>query len=216
MKFQINIYKPGKGGKAIKGMKAIPKEPTPTRLPLFIFLGLILLIVLGFAYVYSTQIGTLTRRMRGDQKQIRILRQFLTEVKDGESEQSGVKLLLVEWQGQRVVWKDKLVELSRLVPDDIRLTHLSLETVERTPDRTKPRQKVREKVLIIRGEMQPAPGQESLDHIARLIMNLNESAAFNTDFEPLALVYTQRVQTREREFMEFELSGRLQSKPRKG
>ena len=216
MKFQINIYKPGKGGKAIKGMKAIPKEPTPTRLPLFIFLGLILLIVLGFAYVYSTQIGTLTRRMRGDQKQIRILRQFLTEVKDGESEQSGVKLLLVEWQGQRVVWKDKLVELSRLVPDDIRLTHLGLETVERTPDRTKPRQKVKEKVLIIRGEMQPAPGQESLDHIARLIMNLNESAAFNTDFEPLALVYTQRVQTREREFMEFELSGRLQSKPRKG
>ena len=216
MRFQINIYKPGKGGKAIKGMKAIPKEPTPTRLPLFIFLGLILLIVLGFAYVYSTQIGTLTRRMRGDQKQIRILRQFLTEVKDGESEQSGVKLLLVEWQGQRVVWKDKLVELSRLVPDDIRLTHLGLETVERTPDRTKPRQKVKEKVLIIRGEMQPAPGQESLDHIARLIMNLNESAAFNTDFEPLALVYTQRVQTREREFMEFELSGRLQSKPRKG
>jgi Tfp pilus assembly protein PilN len=211
MKFQINIYKPGKVGKSIKGIKAIPKESSPSRVRTFIFVGLILLVVLGFAYLYSVQIATLKRRMRGDQKQVTMLRQLMTEVKAGESQKSGVKNLLLELQGRRVLWKGKLVELSRLVPDEIRLTHLSLETVEKTPDRKKPRQKVKETILTVRGEIQPTPGQESLDHVARLIMNLNASPVFKQDFEPLALVYTQRVKTRERESTEFELSGRLQS-----
>ena len=216
MKFQINIYRPGKRRKAIKGMKTVPKEPSPTRLPLFVFLGMILLVVLGFAYLYSAQITTLKRRIRGDQRQIMILRQFLNEVKEGQGQKSGVNALLIEWREQRVLWKGKLVELSRLVPDDIRLTHVNLETVEKTPDRRKPREKVQERVLTIRGEIQPVAGHESLDRVARLIINLNESPAFERDFEPLALVYTQRVKTREREFTEFELRGRLQSTPKKG
>lgn len=216
MKFQINIYKPGKKGKAVKGMKAIPREPSPTRLPLFIFLGMIMLIVLGFAYFYSGQISTLKRRIRTDHKQIMILRQFLNEVKEGQNQKSGVNTLLLQLLGKRVLWKDKLVELGRLVPDDIRLTHLSIETVEKTPDRRRPREKVKETVLTIKGEIPTTPGQKPLDHIAHLITSVNESPAFNEDFEPMVLVYTQRVKTRDREYMEFELSGRLQEKTKAG
>lgn len=204
MRFQINIYKPGKRPKV-----KIPREPSPTRLPLFIFLGMIMLVALGFAYLYSVQIAPLKRKMQADQKQIMILRGFLKEIEEGQNQKSGVEALLLQVQGQRVLWKDKLVELSRLVPEDIRLTHLSVDVVEKTPDRKKPREKVKETLMTVKGEILTTPEQESLDHIARLITNLNESPAFSGDFEPMALVYTQRVKTGKREFMEFELSGRL-------
>lgn len=204
MRFQINIYKPGKRPKV-----KIPREPTPTRLRLHIFLGMIMLVVLGFAYLYSAQIAPLKRRIRADQKQIMIVRGFLKEVKEGQNQKSGVEALLLQVQGQRVLWKDKLVELSQLVSEDIRLTHLSVDVVETTPDRKKPREKVKETILTMKGEILTTPEQESLDHIARLITNLNESPAFSTDFDPMALVYTQRVKTGKREYMEFELSGRL-------
>jgi hypothetical protein len=115
-----------------------------------------------------------------------------------------------------VLWKDKLIELSRLVPDSIQLTRMNVEIVEETPDQRKPRQKEKHTVLTMKGEILTTPDQESLDNIARLIMNLNESAAFNNDFEPLALVYTQRVKTRKHEIMEFELSGRLRPKSKEG
>ena len=204
MRFQINIYKPGKRPKV-----KIPREPTPTRLRLHIFLGMIMLVVLGFAYLYSAQIAPLKRRIQADQKQIMILRGFLKEVEEGQNQKSGVEALLLQVQGQRVLWKDKLVELSQLVPGDIRLTHLSVDVVETTPDRKKPREKVKETILTMKGEILTTPEQESLDHIARLITNLNESPAFSTDFDPMALVYTQRVKTGKQEYMEFELSGRL-------
>ncbi len=214
MKFQINIYKPGRRGKEIKEAKAVPKEPSPSRVPIFVFVGIIILIVLGYGYLYSGQIATLKRKMRSDQKQIVMLRQFLTQV--DTNQKSGVNTLLARLAGQRVLWKEKLVDLSRLVPDDIRLTRLSMEEVEKTPDPKQPRRKVKETVLTIKGETLAAPGKDSLDHIARLITNLNESSTFSGDFEPLALVYTQRVKTRDREFMEFELSGRLLQKPAEG
>lgn len=204
MRFQINIYKPGKRPKV-----KIPREPTPTRFRLQIFLGMIMLVVLGFAYLYSAQIAPRKRRIQADQKQIMILRGFLKEVEEGQNQKSGVEALLLQVQGQRVLWKDKLVELSQLVPEDIRLTHLSVDVVETTPDRKKPREKVKETILTMKGEILTTPEQESLDHIARLITNLNESPAFSTDFDPMALVYTQRVKTGKREYMEFELSGRL-------
>ncbi len=216
MKFQINIYKPSRRAKAIKTANALPKEPSPSRLPLFIFVGMIALIVLGYTYLYLGKVTTLKRRMRGDQKQIMTLRQVLNDLKEGQSQKSGIEAVLVRLEGQRILWKDKLVELSRLIPDDIHLTHLSLGTVEKTPDRKRPLKKVKETVLLIKGETLRDPGKDSLDHIARLIMNLNESRAFNRDFEPIALVYTQRVRRRDREFMEFELSGRFREEPKKG
>ncbi len=216
MKFQINIYKARKRAKAAKGVKALPKEPSPNRLPIFVFFGMIMLIILGYAFLYSREIATVKRKMRADQKQIMMLQQFLDQVGKNQGKKSGAEALLVQLAGQRVLWKDKLVELSQLIPDDIRLTRLSMDVVEKTPDRRNPRKKVKETVLTIKGETLTTPGQDSLDHIARLIMNLNESAIFSSDFEPLALVYTQRVKTRDREFMEFELAGRLQQKPTKG
>lgn len=205
MKFQINVYKPGK-----RPTVKIPREASsPTRLPLFIFVGMIVLILMGFAYLYTAQVGTLKRKMRADQKQIMMLRQFLTESNTGQNKIVGVEDLLLQVKGERVLWKDKLIELSRLIPDGIRLTQLNMEIVEKTPDRTRPRQKVKETILTMKGEMLSPPGQESLDQIARLIMKLNESAAFKSDFEPMELVYTHRAKTKDREFMEFELSGRL-------
>jgi len=216
MKFQINIYKPGKRTKAIKGMKGIPRERRLARLPFFLFLGAIVLVVMAFVYLYSTQIRTMDRRIRGDRKQILMLRQFLNQAKEGQNQKSDLGTVFVELQQKRVLWKDKLVELSRLVPDDIHLTQLTMETVEKTPDRKKPRLKVKETVLTIKGEVLPKGGQGSLDHVAHLIKNLNESPTFKSDFEPLALVYTQRVITREREYVEFKLTGRLHDLWQKG
>jgi Tfp pilus assembly protein PilN len=211
VKFQINIYKPGRRAKV-----RIPRDPTPTRLPLFIFLGAIVLILLGFAYLYSARIGTLKQTMRADKKQIMMLRQFLQESRTDQGEKGGVKDLLLQVRQQRVLWKDKLIELSRLVPDSIQLTRMNVETVEETPDPKHPRHKEKHTVLTMKGEILTTPDQESLDRIARLIMKLNESAVFNNDFGPLALVYTQRVKTRDHEIMEFELSGRLRSKSKEG
>jgi Tfp pilus assembly protein PilN len=215
MKFQINIYKPGKKGKEARHVKAVPKESIPTRLPVFIFIGIIMLILLAFAYFYSWKIAPLKREMRADQKRIILLSQLLNQGGENRGQKSGVDEVLVRLAAQRVLWKGKLVELSHMVPDDIRLTRLTMDIVEKTPDRRKPRIKVKETVLTIKGETLTTPGQDSLDHVARLILNLNESPSFYRDFEPLALVYTQRVKTREREFMEFELTGRLQQKWRK-
>jgi Tfp pilus assembly protein PilN len=216
MKFQINIYKPGKRTKAIKGMKGIPRERRPTRLPFFLFLGAIVLVVMAFVYLYSTQIRTMDRRIRADRKQILMVREFMNQAKEGQNQKSDVGSVLVELQEQRVLWKDKLVELSRLVPDEIRLTQLTMETVEKRPDRKNPRLKVEETVLTIKGEIVPKERQESLDHVAHLIKDLNESPTFKRDFEPFTLVYTQQVITREREYVEFKLTGRLHDVRQKG
>ncbi|MBW2120687.1 MAG: hypothetical protein JRH07_02430 [Deltaproteobacteria bacterium] len=211
MKFQINVYKPGR-----RPSIRIPHEPSPTRWIMLILLGAIGLIFLGFAYFYSGQILTLKRKIRADQKQIAILRQCMKEIETEENEQSELEALLAQVRTKRVLWTDKLVDLSRLVPEEIRLTGLSLETIEKRPDRKNPRKKVKETVLTINGQVLTKPGQESLDHIARLIMSLNEASTFSRDFEPLGLVYTQRVKTREREFMEFEVSARLHPASEKG
>lgn len=211
MKFQINIYKPSRRPKV-----KIPREPSPNRAPLFMFLGSIVLILLAFTYLYSTEVATLKRKARADRRQIMMLQQFLEETKEGKNSRSGTRALLQEIQRKRVLWKDKLVELSRLVPEEIRLTRVSMKEIEKTPDKKKPRQKVKETVLTMKGEILATPGEESLDHIARLIMRLNESPAFKTSFEPLTLVYTQRMKTKKREFMEFELRGRLRSPSGKG
>jgi len=211
VKFQINVYKPGR-----RPSIRIPHEPSPTRWIMLILLGAIGLIFLGFAYFYSGQILTLKRKIRADQKQIAILRQCMKEIETEENEQSELEALLAQVRTKRVLWTDKLVDLSRLVPEEIRLTGLSLETIEKRPDRKNPRKKVKETVLTINGQVLTKPGQESLDHIARLIMSLNEASTFSRDFEPLGLVYTQRVKTREREFMEFEVSARLHPASEKG
>jgi hypothetical protein len=171
---------------------------------------------MAFAYLYWGKIGTLKRRMRADHEQIMVLKQFLDEMEQGHGKKRGVEALLLELQDERVLWNGKLLELSQMIPNEIHLTYLGLEVVERTPDPLKPRQKVEETVLTMKGEIPAKSGEESLDHIARLIMKLNDSPAFSDDFEPMALVYTELVKSRAREFMEFELSGRLRAASAKG
>jgi Tfp pilus assembly protein PilN len=218
MKFQVNIYKPDKKSKKKIKAPKLPGEPSRSHVSLLVFVGALLLILLGSVYLYMGKIATLKRRTMEDQKQIGILQQYINQAGEDQNKNSGLEVALARFQDQRVLWKDKLVELSRLTPDAIRLTWLSLDIVEKVPDRKKPQEKVKETVLTIKGETLANPGKESLGEIARFIVQLNASPVFNGDFESIALVDTHLVKagTGGRELMEFELSGSLQRERKKG
>lgn len=207
MRFQINIYRPGKKPKKVPKPKGEER-----RISVAILVPLMFLLLLGITFAYIKGSSSLDRKMRMNRHE----KNYLTgQLKQAEEE---LKKAMEEWslisklQVRRVEWHQKLMDLSKIVPGDLWLTDLSIKTTEK---RKKGSREVEEEThLTIKGVTVPVLGQEPLDSIARLISSLNSLDSFRRDFEPATLVYTHLSRGKERELMEFEISSKLKGKPK--
>lgn len=207
MKFQINIYRPGKKPKKVPKSKGEER-----RISVAILIPLMFLLLLGISFAYMTASASLDRRMQMNRRQKTYLSGQLKQVESELGKALEEQGLISKLQVKRVEWHQKLMDLSTIMPDDLWLTDLSIKTTEK---RKKGSREVEEEThLIIKGVTVPVLGQEPLNSIARVISSLNSLDSFRRDFEPATLVYTHLSRGKERELMEFEISSKLKGKPK--
>jgi Tfp pilus assembly protein PilN len=207
MRFQINIYRPGKKPKKVPKPKGEER-----RISVAILIPLMFLLLLGIAFAYVKTSASLDRRMQMNRRQKVYLSGQLKEVDSDLRKAAEERGLISKLQVKRVEWNQKLMDLSKTMPDDLWLTDLSIKTTEK---RKKGSREVEEEThLIIKGVTVPMEGQGRLDSIARLISSLNNLDSFQRDFEPATLVYTHLSRGKERDLMEFEISSKLKGKPK--
>ncbi len=209
MKFQINIYRPG------RKPKKVPRPTGPTgeerQISIAILIPLMFLLLLGIIFAYMRASTSLDRKMQMNRREISYLRAQLEKQED-DLIKAREKLRLIErLQVKRVEWFQKLMDLSEIMPDDLWLTDLSMKT---TKKQKKGSREVEEEIyLIIKGVTVSVLGRQPLDSIAKLISSLNNLESFQRDFDPATLVTYQLSRERGRELMEFETSSRLKEKP---
>ncbi|MFQ5842498.1 MAG: hypothetical protein ACE5I8_08685 [Thermodesulfobacteriota bacterium] len=203
MRFQINIYRPGRKPKRAPMPKG---EERRLSIAILIPLMILLLLVISFAHmeVFSP---SLDRKIQMNRARKIYLNGQLSQVERDLEKFSNEAELLSKLHVKRILWSRKLVDLTRVMPDDLWLTDLSIKTIEKKMKASK--QVEKETYLTIKGITLPIPGREPLDSIAQLILALNASKPFNQDFEPVKLVYTHLSREKDRDIMEFELSSRL-------
>ena len=207
MRFQINIYRPGKKPKKVPKPKGEER-----RISVAILIPLMFLLLLGIAFAYVKTSASLDRTMQMNRRQKVYLSGQLKEVDSDLRKAAEERRLISKLQVKRVEWNQKLMDLSKTMPDDLWLTDLSIKTTEK---RKKGSREVEEEThLIIKGVTVPMEGQGRLDSIARLISSLNNLDSFQRDFEPATLVYTHLSRGKERDLMEFEISSKLKGKPK--
>ncbi len=210
MKFQINIYRPGR-----KRPGKVPRPTGPTgeerQISIAILIPLMFLMLMGIIFVYTRASTSLDRKMQMNRREISYLRAELKKQED-DLEKAREKLRLIKrLQVKRVEWFQKLIDLSEIVPDELWLTDLSLKT---TKKQKKGSREVEEEIyLVIKGVTVSVLGRQPLDSIAKLISSLNNLESFQRDFDPATLVTYQLSRERGRELMEFETSSRLKERP---
>lgn len=208
MKFQINIYRPGRKPKKVPKPKGEERRISVAIIIPLIFLllvGIILLPKWGFMDASSS----LDRRMHMNRRQKTYLIDVLSKAEEDLKKATKERELISSLQVKRIEWSQKLVDLSEIMPDDLWLTDLSLKTIEKRTSK----QVQEETYLTIKGVSVPMAGREPLDSIARLILSLNGLDSFKRDFEPVKLMGTKLSRKERRELMEFELSSRLKGGP---
>ena len=202
MKFQINIYRPG------RSPKQVPKPKGEERsISIAILIPLMILLLLGISFAYIRASSSLDRRMQMNRREKTYLSGELSQMEKDLEKAANENLFLDKLQVKRVLWSQKLEDLSKIMPEDIWLIDLSIKTIEKKKRASK--QVEKETYLTIKGATVPKPGREALDSIAQLILSLNSSKFFRQDFEPVKLVYTHLSKEKYREIMEFELSSKL-------
>jgi hypothetical protein len=202
VRFQINIYRPGKKPKKVPRPKGEER-----RISVGVLIPLLFLLLLGISFGYMKASSSLDRKMRMNRHEKTYLTGQLQQRKE-ESKKADEELRLIsKLQIKRVEWFQKLVDLSEITPDDLWLTDLSIKTVEKRKRGSK--EVDEETYLTVKGVTVPIPGREPLHSIAGLISSLNSLDSFGRDFEPATLVYTNRSREKERELMEFEISSKL-------
>ncbi len=202
MKFQINIYRPGRRPKQVPKPKGEER-----RISIAILIPLMILLLLGISFAYMRASSSLDRRVHMNRSQKIYLRGELSQMEKDLEKTTNENLFLDKLQVKRVLWAQKLEDLSKIMPEDIWLIDLSTKTIEKKERASK--QVEKETYLTIKGATVPKPGREALDSIAQLILSLNSSKSFRQDFEPVNLVYTHLSKEKYREIMGFELSSKL-------
>jgi hypothetical protein len=183
VRFQINIFRPGKKPKKVPR----PKEEE-RRISVVVLIPLLFLLLLGISFAYMKASASLDRRMQWNRRQKVYLGGQLKQVEEDQKKAE-----------------------EELTPDDLWLTDLSIKTIEKRKRGS--REVEEETYLTVKGVTVPMPGREPLQSIARLISSLNSLDSFGRDFEPATLVYTNRSREKDRELMEFELSSKLKGGP---
>jgi len=202
VRFQINIYRPGRGPK---------KVPTPKgeerRISIAILIPLMAFLLLGTIFFYVKLSSSLDRKIKMHRTQRVYLSGQLSQVERDLEKATEERGLISKLQVKKVEWSQKLMDLSKIMPDDLWLTNLSIKTTEK---RKKGSRDVEEETyLTIKGVTVPMPGREPLDSIAHLISSLNSLDSYQRDFNAATLVYTHLSREKDREFMEFEISSKL-------
>jgi Tfp pilus assembly protein PilN len=204
VRFQINIYRPGRKPKRVP--KPMGEE---RRISIAFLISLMVLLLLGIGIAYDRGSSSLEKRMRRNHHKKTYLMDQLSRAGQDLEKYSNEEGLLSKLHVKRVLWSRKLVDLSSVVPDDLWLTDLSIKTIEKKKKASK--QVEKETYLTIKGVTLPMPGREPLDSIAQLILELNASKSFSQDFESVKLVYTHLSREKDRDIMEFELSSKLRN-----
>ncbi len=203
MRFQINIYRPGRRPKQIPRPKGEER-----RISIAILIPLIILLLLGIGFAYLRMSSSLDRRVHMNRSQKIYLSGELSKIEKDLGKAANENAFLDKVQVKRVLWSRKLEDLSKIMPDDVWLTNLSIKTIEKKKRASE--QVEKETYLTIKGVTVPRADREALDSIAQLILSLNGSKSFRHDFEPVKLVYTHLSKEKDREIMEFELSSKLE------
>lgn len=206
MRFQINIYRPGRKPK---------KVPKPTgeerQISIAILIPLMFLLLLGIIFVYMRASTSLDRKMQMNRRQKTYLSDQLNQAEKDLAKAVEERRLVSRLQVKRVEWFQKLVDLSEIMPDDLWLTDLSMKTTKKQKRGSK---EVEEEIyLAIKGVTVSVLGRQPLDSIAKLISSLNSLESFQRDFDPATLVTYQLSRERGRELMEFETSSKLKERP---
>lgn len=202
MRFQINIYRPGRGPKKVPKPKGEER-----RISIAILIPLIVILLLGTIFVYGRLSSSLDRKIKMHRTQRIYLSGQLSQVERDLEKATEERGLISKLQVKKVEWSQKLMDLSKIMPDDLWLTDLSIKTTEK---RKKGSRDVEEETyLTIKGVTVPMPGREPLDSIAHLISSLNSLDSYKRDFNAATLVYTHLSREKDREFMEFEISSKF-------
>lgn len=209
MKFQINIYRPG------RKPKKVPKPTGPTgeerQISIAILIPLMFLLLLGIIFVYMRASTSLDRKMQMNRREKTYLLGQLSKAKKDLAKVVEERKLISTLQVKRVEWVQKLMDLSEIMPDDLWLTDLSMKTTKKQKKGSK---EVEEEIyLVIKGVTVSVLGRQPLDSIAKLISSLNSLESFQRDFDPATLVTYQLSRERGRELMEFETSSKLKERP---
>lgn len=206
MKFQINIYRPGRKPK---------KVPKPTgeerQISVAILIPLMFLLLLGIIFVYMRASTSLDRKMQMNRRQKTYLLGQLSQAERDLTKVLEERGLISTLQVKRVEWFQKLMDLSEIMPDDLWLTDLSMKTTKKQKKGSKEAEE--EIYLAIKGVTVSVLGRQPLDSIAKLISSLNSLESFQRDFDPATLVTYQLSRERGRELMEFETSSKLKERP---
>jgi len=203
VRFQINIYRPGRKPKKVPK----PKEEE-RRISVAILIPLMFLLLLGITFAYMRASTSLDRKMQMNRRQKTYLLGQLSQAERDLTKAVEERGLISTLQVKRVEWSQKLMDLSDIMPDDLWLTDLSMKTTKKQKRGSKEVEE--ETYLIIKGATVPVRA----DSIPQLISSLNKVESFQRDFDPFKLVYTNRSRGKERELMEFEISSKLKGKPK--
>jgi Tfp pilus assembly protein PilN len=202
VRFQINIYRPGRGPKKVPKPKGEER-----RISIAILIPLMVFLLLGTIFVYMKASSSLDRKIKMNRTQRIYLSGQLTQVERDLEKATEERGLISKLQVKKVEWSQKLMDLSKIMPDDLWLTDLSIKTTEK---RKKGSREVEEETyLTIKGVTVPLRGREPLNSIAHLISSLNSLDSYQRDFNAATLVYTHLSREKDREFMEFEISSKF-------
>jgi Tfp pilus assembly protein PilN len=202
VRFQINIYRPG------RGTKKVPKQKEEERrISIAILIPVMVFLLLGIIFFYMKLSSTLDRKIKMNRTQRIYLSGQLSQVERDLEKATEEQGLISQLQVKKVEWSQKLLDLSKIMPDNLWLTDLSIKTTEK---RKKGSREVEEETyLTIKGVTVPMPGREPLDSIAHLISSLNSLDSYQRDFKAATLVYTHLSREKDRELMEFEISSKF-------
>jgi len=207
MRFQINIYRPG------KKPKKVPKpRGEERRISVAILVPLMFLLLLGITFAYMNASASLDRRMQMNRRQKTYLSGQLKQAEEQLKKAMEERSLISKFQVKRIEWSQKLADLGKIMPDDLWLTDLSIKTTEK---RKKGSKEVEEETyLIIKGATVP----EHANSIPQLISSLNEVESFQRDFDPFEFVYDNlsrgKERGKERELRKFEIRSKLKGQPK--
>lgn len=206
MRFQINIYRPGRKPKRVPKPRGEEK-----RISVAILIPLMVLLLLGISFAYMKASSSLDRRMQMNRREKAYLTGQLNKAEKDLEKATEERGLISTLQVKRVEWFPKLVDLSTIVPEDLWLTDLSIKTTKKQKTGSK---EIEEEIhLIIKGVTVSVLGKQPLDSIGKLITSLNSLESFQRDFAPATLVTYQLSRKKDRELMEFEISSKLKERP---
>jgi Tfp pilus assembly protein PilN len=190
MRYQINIYRPGRRPKRVPKPRAEER-----RISVAILIPLLILVLLG------------VRKIKMNSRQKAYLQGQLRQAEMDLEKFTKERGLISQLQVKRIEWFQKLLELSKIMPDDLWLTDLLIKTTKK--QKKGAREVIEETKLTIEGVTVPEVGGKPLDSIAKLISSLNSLESFQRDFEPATLVRTHLSREKDRELMKFEISSKL-------